>query len=348
MMKALTRLTCLFFFYQSFFDASVAFSLTKKKEKETPTTEEEEQRRLKSWSSSVRRIRGVPMDPSATGNPIPKPFPDIFQIDFITNITWVEKTTTTLLHDDDYIPGRLFYDWTTERQRIDHGSGSYECVHFYNHDGPCSLIFIPDWGMYRILVDKEKKNDDDTNVSWRVGDPILPSSLSFQCCLDIPNLGTPPPHWAELGNPTYNGIVHDEISQTSTHEWVYDNVTVAEFRLLATKWFRTGTTTETTRTRTISEVPEAEYQRVMTKSSSNPAEYYHTTRQVAVVLDHRTTTTGSDNDYEGRPVSFTFPSAGGLQDYHYLIQTMQELDHMDDNTFDLPNGCLQQFCKCSS
>ena len=109
--------------------------------------------RFEFWPSSAGSQRG----------PIPKPFPDIFQIDFVTNITWVDHNNNrNVRHGKDSkfpnettIPGRLFYDWTNMRQRIDHGPGSYECTHFYEHDGPCSLIFLPDLGMYRILKDHD-------------------------------------------------------------------------------------------------------------------------------------------------------------------------------------------------
>jgi len=269
--------------------------------------------------------------------PIPKPFPDIFQIDFVTNVTWVDnnvsKKTRSVRHwksakssNETTIPGRLFYDWTNMKQRIDHGPGSYECTHFYDHNGPCSLIFLPDLGMYRILKGSDTNDDQSTEIS----------SPSFDCCLDIPNIGMPPPDWAVLGNPTYNGVVYDNFSKIYTYEWVYTHVLATAYgvysarnesrRVCTSKW------SEEERRRLASNLQQ---QSATSLRKSHPAKDFHTTRQVVF-----------DYGHAGRPVLFTFPSASGRLDYHYLVETMQEFDKMDTRIFELPGACLQQFCKC--
>ena len=286
--------------------------------------------RFEFWPSSAGSQRG----------PIPKPFPDIFQIDFVTNITWVDHNNNrNVRHGKDSkfpnettIPGRLFYDWTNMRQRIDHGPGSYECTHFYEHDGPCSLIFLPDLGMYRILKDHDATTTHNKSTGM--------FSPSFECCLDIPNIGTPPPDWAQLGNPTYNGVVYDDVSNMYTYEWVYDNVTATDYSVFSGRRESSRASTrdnehqeqEHRRTRGASGLKQ---QPTTSLSKSNAAEEFHTTRQTVF-----------DKIYAGRPVLFTFPSASGRQDYHYLVETMQTLDKMDTSTFELPGACLQQFCKC--
>lgn len=254
--------------------------------------------------------------------PIPAPFPNVFQIDFVTNITWNQST--------DFVggtaSGRLFYDWTTKQQRIDHGSGSYECQHFYFHDGPCSLIFVPDWGMYRILLQGEDNNPSGLSAS------SSSSSPSFECCLDIPNIVTPPPNWAELGDPTYNGVVYDSFSKTNTHEWIYNkNVTTA----IKTTSGGIDRTCQQEEEEESSKRIRRKGPRTTISPASNPAKNYHTTRQVV------------DGEYKGRPTLFSFPSAEGRQDYHYLVETLKDFDPpMDPSIFSLPDGCLKQFCKC--
>ena len=294
---------------------------------------------LAKWKTGTMQERSTG---GSLRGPIPKPFPDIFQIDFVTNITWVDnnvskkkKRRRNVRHgkaqkfsSKETIPGRLFYDWTNRRQRIDHGPGSYECTHFYDHDGPCSLVFLPDLGMYRILKGSNTNDDQSTAIS----------SPAFDCCLDIPNIGMPPPDWATLGNPTYNGVVYDTFSKIYTYEWVYTHVTASAYASFSarnasthmcctSKWRE-----EQERRRPVSNLKQ---QSVPSIRKSNPAKDFHTTRQVVF-----------DNGHAGWPVLFTFPSASGRLDYHYRVETMQEFDKMDTRIFELPGACLQQFCKC--
>jgi hypothetical protein len=63
-----------------------------------------------------------------------------------------------------------------------------------------NLIFPPK-GMYRIV-----------------------NSDSKRCCLDLANLGPPPPGWASMANPTFNGLVVDEYSDLATFAWTFDNL----------------------------------------------------------------------------------------------------------------------------
>ena len=141
------------------------------------------------------------------GVPSPLPYPEAFSISFVTNITRADSTEST-----DYpIRGTLFYDWKNSKsQRIDHAAGSYECQHFYQTPGPCLLIFRPDEGMYRILPNNVGGGENENNES--------------DCCLDLPQVGAPPPNWAVLANPTYNGIVHDERSGRLAQEWKFDRL----------------------------------------------------------------------------------------------------------------------------
>lgn len=256
-------------------------------------------------TSLPRSLRAV-QDAAGT-SPVPVPFPATFLIDFVTNITWSSDDINNNEQDDWMISGRLYYDWTQKIQRIDHGPGSYECLHFYDYHGPCSLVFIPGWGMYRILL----PSTTSMNQSFSL-------SPSLSCCLDIPNIGAPPPDWAEQGNPTYNGIVWDSFSNSSAHEWIYDQVLTQHQQNLSYM---------------LGPVRRREVTRMMDTTTS-PAEQYHTTRQAV------------GGTYKGRPLLFTFPSANGTQDYHYRAETMIEMDVMDASIFSLPDGCQTQFCKC--
>jgi hypothetical protein len=271
-------------------------------------------------------LRLADLSGSSESDPIPVSFPNSFQIDFVTNITRQKNQSLDFLLEREidnskptnstWIPGRLYYDWTRKMQRIDHGPGSYECVHFYHYDGPCSLVFIPDWGMYRILLPKEPTSFKEILHGDKIeilNDSQETSSPSFDCCLDIPNIGTPPPRWAEQGNPTYNGIAGDSFSNLSAHEWVFDHVSQDKTGFAATLL-------------SLAMHPSRQITR--------PAEQYHTTRQVV------------DGEFAGRPLLFTFPSAGGMQDYHYFVDTMKKVNTIDASIFALPDGCQTQFCKC--
>lgn len=129
-------------------------------------------------------------------NKLPTPYPISFQMDFATNLTDTDDTA----FETWPIPGKLFYDWSIQKQRIDHGAGSYECKHFYNTDKECSLIF-DHVGMYRLI---------DNQV------PL--------CCLDLAGVGAPPPDWAQTANGTFNGVQLDYVSGLFAFQWTFDRL----------------------------------------------------------------------------------------------------------------------------
>ncbi len=84
-------------------------------------------------------------------------------------------------------PGLLsyVYDDALQAQRIDHLKGGFECQHFYNTDGACSLVFLPR-GMAALFP-------------------------NGSCCWDLPGIGAPPRDW--LANATYLGIENNQVSR---------------------------------------------------------------------------------------------------------------------------------------
>jgi len=133
----------------------------------------------------------------ATADVVPATWPDQFSIRFESNIT------TSVEQPVKVIPGIMFYDWNIKSQRVDHGAGSYECVHFYNSNAPCTIFFKPK-GLYRILYGELN------------GAP--------KCCLDMEGLGAVAPDWSAAANPSYNGIVTDLYSGQQAHQFTYDNL----------------------------------------------------------------------------------------------------------------------------
>lgn len=151
------------------------------------------------FSLMGRGSAAQPRNVDAESTKTPAPYPDRFTIAFVTNIT------SGLQDEPDHpIAGTLYYDWNLQSQRMDHGAGSYECLRFYQTTAPCSLIFVPGGGMYRIL------HDDNNNQPT--------------CCLDLPHVGTPPPDWAQQANPTWKGVVHDEYSGRFANQWTFDRL----------------------------------------------------------------------------------------------------------------------------
>jgi hypothetical protein len=144
---------------------------------------------------------------------LPTPYPLSFSIEFATNLTDTDIDN----HDAVTWPiaGKLFYDWSIQKQRIDHAPGSHECQHFYNttKNQACSLIFNP-IGMYRLILDKEEDSDNDFPAS----------SSSSSCCLDLPGVGTPPPDWAQRANGTFNGVHLDQVSRLFAFQWTFDRL----------------------------------------------------------------------------------------------------------------------------
>jgi hypothetical protein len=133
----------------------------------------------------------------STADKVPTPYPSQFQINFVTNVT------TDSGDGDVPVSGQLAYDWNRRLQRIDHGAGAYECVHFYGTDEPCSLLFNRA-GMYRLL---------------EADDSVVPS-----CCLDLEGIGPPPANWAQGANGTFNGLVYDLVSGLTAFQWTFDRL----------------------------------------------------------------------------------------------------------------------------
>jgi hypothetical protein len=243
---------------------------------------------------------------------IPNPYPITFEIQFVTNIT----TSPSLSQNYDYnrqqrqqqqpteeypIHGTLYYDWTKRVQRIDHDPGSYECMTYYGTSSKCILLFIEE-GMYRILPpstgDLNNRDDDDDD--------------GVDCCLDLPNVGTPPPDWASKVPSTWKEVVWDDYDQVLASEWWFDQFPL-DYR------GKTNSNSDST----VASLP------------------FHTLRQVAF---DRYGDDGLKHAVGGRPVVFTFPGkADGRQDMHYLYRTMKE-QVPDSSLFDLPDGCRHKRC----
>jgi hypothetical protein len=102
---------------------------------------------------------------------------------------WPEAFNVSFTTNNGTVKGMLYYDYSQRAQRIDHESGNYECVHFYNTSGACSLVFTAT-DMYAIIHD------------------------SGLCCHDL-NVGTVSPSWA--ANATFLGV--DTIQGRSCNHW---------------------------------------------------------------------------------------------------------------------------------
>lgn len=101
--------------------------------------------------------------------PVTAPWPPSFSVTFVTNVTGAEaqKDGAWGRHA---VKGELFFE-ASRRQRIVHGAGARECVRFYNTTGDCALVFAEDAGMFAL------------------------TERDAQCCLDMPELETPPANW---------------------------------------------------------------------------------------------------------------------------------------------------------
>jgi len=127
----------------------------------------------------------------------PTAWPNSFSINFASNIT------TDVASPVVVVSGVMYYDWSVQMQRVDHGAGAYECVAFYDTSLPCALIFNND-GLYRILQQPLPAGQDE-------------------CCLDLDFIHASAPDWAANENPTYNGLVLDEYSGLQTNKYTFDN-----------------------------------------------------------------------------------------------------------------------------
>ncbi len=83
------------------------------------------------------------------GQPLPTDYPEQFIIQFQSNITSVALPEGM---NPDHFPtdNLMYYDWSKQMQRVDHGAGSYECTKFYESDLPCTIWFTPS-GLFRKL-----------------------------------------------------------------------------------------------------------------------------------------------------------------------------------------------------
>jgi hypothetical protein len=211
----------------------------------------------------------------------------------------------------------LFYDYAVPAQTIYHGPGSYECMHFYNHSLGCSLVFVNS-GMYRILH-HHYNSSDISNESFYIN--LENKERAEDCCLDLVDLHPPPPNWADNGNPTYNGIVLDKYSQKLARRWSFDNLSSKTTATIST--FRN----------IINGISENN----ITNDDNNKSnrirknKQYHTKMEVAF------------GEYAGRPLLFTFPSAVGNQDMHFLVDTMM-VGPQHAKYFQLPYDCFENMC----
>lgn len=254
---------------------------------------------------------------------IPSPYPVTFHVQFVTNLS--NSATIITTHgdvDDDasIVYGTLYYDWTQRAQRIDHAAGSYECERFYHTDGPCSLLFLTD-GMYRILLPSKNNNENNNSKNNRHSDDDDDDNVD--CCLDLPNIGAPPPDWASQAPSTFRGWVVDGYSNILSKEWWYDRFFSNDSSSSVGSRYRIWPFHRTT-----SDDVESE-----TTTATLP---FHTTRQVAARQEFP----------EGFPVLFTFPGkAEGRQDMHYLLRTLKQyLPQGHSSLFDLPPGCRHRLC----
>jgi hypothetical protein len=264
----------------------------------------------------------------------PTPYPDAFSMDFVTNVIVpngiFKKRSTALV--DNILNGTLFYDWRKKSQRIDHAAGSYECVHFYNTSAPCSLLFLPSGGMYRVIHHHHHREDQiyDPAVSHQQ-DQYDGEQDELDCCLDLPNVGTPPPNWASspLINATYNGLVMDVYSNLLAHQWSFDQLLeVKENGHDDDDHHRSKRRAQQDKDTTNDTV-----QRSLSDDGLRNVYNYHTTREVAY------------GPYASRPLVFTFPGgAVGRQDYHYLVDTLKQ-QSQDAALFDLPESCIHRLCE---
>ena len=124
----------------------------------------------------------------------PTIWPESFSIKFLTNIT-------TGSNDQTYsISNSLYYDWNLKSQAVVHGPGAFECAHFYNSTGGCTLLFTAK-EMYRILV--------------------TPTEGQQSCCIDLPELGTVPPNWMISSNPLFLGTVTNPFDGVLVQEYAF-------------------------------------------------------------------------------------------------------------------------------
>lgn len=107
--------------------------------------------------------------------------------------------------------GKLYYDWTQKRQRIDHTSGAYECVHFYNTSYSCSLIFTEDAVSFICL--KTHTHKIITLSQFHFDNHFVNTSMSKMLC------------WTDVGNHS----VGKTMLQSVIFEW-FEKIQTCEKR----------------------------------------------------------------------------------------------------------------------
>ena len=124
----------------------------------------------------------------------------------------------------------------------------------------------------------------------------------------MPSLTTPPPDWIQQGKFTWGGIV--TIKRASGED----------MKGLAYRYPQTGNCSDMN-------VP-ASGRKGRPDSDSGCHSYLQVT---------------DDPPWDGRPLLFTFPAAGGLQDWHFEPET-EHGKGIDESTFALPPGCADALC----
>jgi hypothetical protein len=273
--------------------------------------------------------------------PMPQPYPSAFTISFVTNITINdEDNISTIKNAPDYpLSGKLYYHYPY--QRIDHAAGSVECVRFYHTTGPCTLLFLPHAGMYRLLYDNENqihKNNSNHTTIHNLRHHRRQAFVPTDCCLDLPRVETPPPNWSALAHPTFDGIVHDVYSNQFAYQWTFDHLTPSMDPFL---YYLSRN--ENNDNREITE--RALYHRHSNDTMVLPSKY-HTLRQVVPSLnqqENNNTTVVLPPVVPWQPLVFTFPDGTGRQDFHYSYEDWTK-GPPDNALFALPPGCAQRKC----
>jgi hypothetical protein len=206
--------------------------------------------------------------------------------------------------------------------------------------------------MYRILgggmaSGTDGGGDDDDHrhhhrgVVANLGDHLDDAvDGEIDCCLDLPDVGAPPPDWASRAPSTWRGMVWDDHGQVFATEWWFDRFDVdrtEERHFSPMGGFVVPPNLDiTTHRDDDGEAKGSNKQANSISSMTTGTINFHTVRQVAFERD------GIDN---GLPLVFTFPSlAEGRQDMHFLYRTMNHSLPNDALLFELPKGCEQRRC----
>jgi len=143
---------------------------------------------------------------------------------------------------------------------------------------------------------------------YRVLQEPLPPNQP-KCCLDMENIHASPPGWV-AEDEEFLGITHEPYSGYYAYkfDFIPQSTNINRYTLH----------------KTVSKFGKGAI------VSSKYHEYYQV---------------GPLQKYETRPLLFTFPAHDGVQDFHFLPETM-DIVSQDKALFDLPEGC--QNVKCSS